>query len=73
MSVKSEALGVFILAVMHKIIATLLEVFNCIQPLIFFLQKEQDSFCISQAQTVDDVTLLDLKNALHKENLDKKL
>ena len=54
---ESEALGLFILAVTPEIIATvlmLLEVFNCIHPLILFLQKGQDSLCLSQAQTVVD-------------------
>ena len=69
-SKESEALGLFILAVTHKIIATvlmLLELFDCIQPLILFLQKGQDSLCISQALTVADLGLLNLKNALHKK------
>ena len=69
---ESEALGLFILAITPKVIATvllLLEVFNCIGPLIPFLQKGQDSWCISQAQAVADLTLLNLKNALYKINL----
>ena len=63
-------MGLFILAVTLKIIATvimLLEVFNCIQPLIVFLQMEQDSLCISHAQTVGGDLTLNLKNALHKK------
>ena len=67
---ESEALGLFILAVTPEIIATvlmLLEVFNCIRPLILFLQKGQDSLCLSQAQTVVDLTVLNLKNAVHKK------
>ena len=65
----SEALGLFILAVTPKIIATvlmLLEVFIWIWP-FFFCKKGQDSLCISQAQTVVDLTLLNLKNALHNK------
>ena len=50
-------------------VSLLLEVFNCIGPLIPFLQKGQDSLCISQAQTVVDLTLLNLKKALYKINL----
>ena len=55
---------------MPEIIATvlmLLEAFNCIRPLILVPQKGQYSFHISQAQTVADLTLLNLKNALHKK------
>ena len=55
---------------MPEIIATvlmLLEAFNCIRPLILFPQKGQYSFHISQAQTVADLTLLNLENALHKK------
>ena len=60
----------FILSVAPEIIITvlvLLEMFNCTRPLIVFLLKWQDSLCISQAQTVVDVTLLNLKNILHKK------
>ena len=67
---ESEALGLFILAVTPEIIATvlmLLEVLNCIRPLILFLQKGQDSLCLSEAQTVVDLTILNLKNAVHKK------
>ena len=59
---------------MLKIIATvlmLLEAFNCIRPLIIFLQKGQYSLHINQAQTVAHLTLLNLKNALHKKSLTK--
>ena len=55
---------------MPEIIATvlmLLEAFNCIRPLILFPQKGQHSFHISQGQTVADLTLLNLENALHKK------
>ena len=45
----------------------LLGVFNCIWHLIIFMEKGQDSLCISQAQTVVDLSLLNLKNALHKK------
>ena len=57
---ESEALGLFILAVTPEIIATvllLLEVFNCIRLLILFLQKGQVFLCLSQAQTVVDLTV----------------
>ena len=72
---ESEALGLFILAVTPEIIATvlmLLEVFNFICPLILFLQKGQDSLCLSQAQTVVDLTVLNLKNAVHKKTYFKE-
>ena len=72
---ESEALGLFILAVTTEIIATvlmLLEVFNCICPLIFFLQKGQDSLCLSQAQTVVDLTVLNLENDVHKKTYFKE-
>ena len=72
---ESEVLGLFILAVTPEIIATvlmLLEVFNCIRPLIPFLQKGQDSLCLSQAQTVLDLTVLNLKNAVHKKTYFKE-
>ena len=63
--IQSEAFGLFILAVTPEIIANvlmLLEVFNCIRPLIIFLQKGQDFLCLSQAQTVADLNVLNLKN-----------
>ena len=59
---------------MPKIIATvlmLLKVFNCVQPLILFLLKGQDSLCISQAQSVVHLTLLNLKNGFTREEFHK--
>ena len=72
---ESEALGLFILAITPEIIATVLmlvEVFNCIHPLILLLQKGQDPLCLSQAQTIVDLTVLNLKNAADKKTYFKK-
>ena len=45
----------------------LLEMLNCVWPFILFLPNKQDFLCITQAQTVADLTHLNLKNALHKK------
>ena len=46
--------------------------FNCIHPLILFLQKGQDSLCLSQAQTIVYLTVLNLKKAADKKTYFKK-
>ena len=64
---ESEALGLFILTVIIATLLMLMDMFNCIRPLILFLQKRQDSLYINETQTIVDLTLLDLKNALPKK------